>query len=215
MKRIKVDQDDKQLAALAAKLKEPAKKKRVDPNERDRGAYHLPSHPKEKQSFSAEPAKKKRRKPAPRAKKPPLRDITLPDAIDEAFCEIEALAQEMRDWADNLEEKFSETQKYQTVDSTADTLENMTNPMEGIDDADRAWLNELVIVGFQDPTPRRAGYSRADRCAQSCDLLDRVSGILEDYKGPEARETIANDLYGDVEAMVQECQGVEFPGAYG
>lgn len=243
MKRLKIDQDDKQLAAMAAKLKEPkltkqrrktdkrqnpsakvahrathAPAKKAKPSidhDRDRGVVHLPPHPKEKQSFRAEPAKKKRRKPRPRTPKPPPRDITVPDAIDEVFMEIETLAQEMRDWADAMEDKLSHTQKYETVSSTADTLEGISNPLEGIDDADRTWLNELVIVGYQDPTPRRAGFSRPDRCGQCADLLESVADLLQDYKGPAERETIANDIYGDVEAAVSECQGVEFPGMYG
>src|ERR1700731_338004 len=55
-------------------------------------------------------------------KEQPLRKMSLPDAVSEAFAEFESLGSEMREWADNLEEKFSTTEKYNTVSSTADTL---------------------------------------------------------------------------------------------
>jgi hypothetical protein len=44
-------------------------------------------------------------------KKIELHKLTIYDAICDAFSELEELASEMREWADNLEEKFSATQK--------------------------------------------------------------------------------------------------------
>lgn len=160
--------------------------------------------------------KKKRRPSAPRAKKPPPRTVGILDALDEAFAEIEDLAQEMREWADNLEDKFSGTQKYEIVSSTADTLEGIENAHAGFDDATNEVLNKITIV-IQDPTPRRRGYSRADRNADACTILQSISDALDEATEEQlgAHVDDANGLKDDVDAAVSELEGVEFPGAYG
>lgn len=92
---------------------------------------------------------KKRRKPRPRQPKPAPREIDIISAIDEAYMEIEALGQEMRDWADSMEDKFSGTQKYDTVNTTADTLENMGNPVQSTgpnDEAEYDFLKKVKIM---------------------------------------------------------------------
>jgi len=46
--------------------------------------------------------------------------------------EINALAEEMGSWRDNIEEKFSQTQKFEDVSTAADALENAQNELEGV-----------------------------------------------------------------------------------
>jgi hypothetical protein len=140
-----------------------------------------------------------------------LRKVPIADAISEAFGEIEALAQEMREWADNLEEKFSSTSKYETVSSSADTLEGYTDPdmPEGL---------PAMEVEFMDLPQRKRGYSRADRCGQACYILDQCIIVLEEQseklEGGEARDA-CESLRDDLENAKGDCEGVEFPGMYG
>jgi hypothetical protein len=168
---------------------------------------------------TAKPSAKKvvkRRKPRPRAKKPEPREIGLLDAIQEAYSEIETLAQEMRDWADNMEENFSATQKYETVSGTADTLEELQEP-DDLFGAPRLALNDIKIT-VQDPTPRRGGYSRAARNDQVMQLLEQVADALDQASADDtlgAAEDEAADLKSELDEAVSELQGCEFPGMYG
>jgi chromosome segregation ATPase len=72
------------------------------------------------------------------------------DAWNAGTSEIESLADEMRQWEENIQEKFSQTSKYETVSGSADTLENARDELQGIDwptlpeaEADREKWDEL------------------------------------------------------------------------
>jgi hypothetical protein len=149
-------------------------------------------------------------------KERPLRKMPLADAISEAFAEFESLATEMRDWADNLEEKFSATTKYETVSASADTLEQYSEP--GIPDD-----LPTIEVEFVDQPPRKRGYSCADRCGQACYILDQCIAVLEekinelsDLEGDatDPRDS-CEQLRDEIENAKGDCESVEFPGMYG
>lgn len=154
------------------------------------------------------------KKKTPRAKKPEPRKINLTDAVGEAFGELECLAEEMRDWAGNIEEKFSSTQKYEDVSTAADSLENIQQP--DIDDT----LGEIEIT-IQDPTPSRKPRSRATRCGDACNILSNCISALEEFASfdsadtDEAKVELADDLRGELENVMSEAESVEFPGMFG
>jgi chromosome segregation ATPase len=61
---------------------------------------------------------------------------TLGAAEDEwnlGTSEIESLAEEMRQWEENIQEKFSQTSKYETISGSAETLENARDELQGIE----------------------------------------------------------------------------------
>ncbi len=148
------------------------------------------------------------------AKKKEPRKVSLADAVSEAFGEIESLAEEMRSWADNLEEKFSNTSKYETVSETADQLESVSEP---------SLPDELpdLTVEYVDLPPRKRGYSRADRCGQAnyilqvcCDLLDSEIEAHEKDEVDEPRDSL-EALRDELESAKSETECCEFPGMYG
>lgn len=174
-----------------------------------------------KKPKAAAPKKVNRAKPKTRRQRavaPPPREVGLLDAIGEVFADIEELAQEMRDWASNMEDKFSATQKYADVDETADTLEGIQDPT---DDATMSFLNEIKIT-VQDPTPRRAPRSRATRLGSAGDVLSQVITKLEDpallvvADAPLTNEQKATceELHASLDEIEGELQGVDFPGMY-
>lgn len=141
---------------------------------------------------------------------PPVeRKMPVGDAISEAFGELTGLGEEMRSWADSLEEKFSSTEKYERVTEAADALENLSEP--DIPDS----VKNLEVT-FVDPPQRRRGYSRADRCAQACYILEQCIGVLDEFVG-EDDEKLADaiELKDAIEQAKDEAEGVEFPGMYG
>ena|ERR1700722_10465476 len=150
-------------------------------------------------------------------KEQPLRKVSLPDAVSEAFCELQELAQEMRDWADNLEEKFSATAKYETVSSTADTLEQHEEPSppENL---------PALEVHFTDLPQRKRGYSRSDRCGQACYILDQCFAELdaeidrletEDKNSNTDLIDTLSEYRDEIGNVRDDCEGCEFPGMYG
>jgi hypothetical protein len=145
-----------------------------------------------------------------RAFPPPPREVGLLDAISEALSDITDLAQEMREWADSMEDRFGSTQKYQDVDQTADTLENIDDP---VDLPTMAYINEIKIT-LQDPTPRKRGYSRSARCMHAAGILTAVMEKLDEEIG-EQIENNMTELKDALEVIESELQGVEFPGMYG
>lgn len=53
------------------------------------------------------------------------------DIINELdYSEIETLKQELSDWKDNIEEKFSQTQKFSDLEECVDTFENAISAFE-------------------------------------------------------------------------------------
>jgi hypothetical protein len=83
-----------------------------------------------------------------------VRTASIADIVSEAFGELQSLGEEMREWADNIEEKFSDTQKFQTVSDAAEALENLSEP-----DIPEA-MNGIQIT-VTDLPQRRRGHSRS------------------------------------------------------
>ena len=66
--------------------------------------------------------------------------------------EIESLAEEMRSWEENIQEKFSATQKYEEVSDAADALEAIDVCMDMEIDCKQAaeeWADQLDIIAAE------------------------------------------------------------------
>ncbi len=143
-----------------------------------------------------------------RAKKPPPRDVGPLDLIGEAWAEVVSLAEEMRTWADNMEDSLSNTQKYADVSEAAETLENLDEPTTDI-----TALNDHKL-SWQDPTPRRRGFSRAMRCGHACDMLraaeEKLRELVQELPEDDAQHDAADGLADEVENLISELEGVAF-----
>lgn len=157
-----------------------------------------------------------------RAVAPPPREVGLLDAIGEVIADVEELGQEMRDWADNMEEKFGSTQKYEDVNTAADALENIAgeDPQTGAEI--EKFLNQIMIT-VQDPTPRRQPRSRATRLDDARSVLRQVADKLEDpallvvADAPltEEQKDVCSTMHSALEDMESEMEDVQFPGMFG
>jgi Protein of unknown function (DUF3102) len=131
------------------------------------------------------------------------RTLPIGEAVDEAFTEFEELGLEMRDWADNTPESLQQTEKYETISNTAETLEGIERPdvLETLDN---------ITITITDPPRRRRGYSRAARFEQACAVLETCISTLKQAEGEEAAE-----LASSLQDSLNEAEGVEFPGMCG
>ena len=141
------------------------------------------------------------------------RQVSIADAVSEAFGEFQSLGEEMRSWADSMEEKFSSTDKYSRVSETADILESCNEP-------DHPQHAQDTVITVIDPPAKKRGYSRADRCSQACMLLDYAMEALETkIEALGENDTTAKDeleSYRDeIDEAKSNAEGADFPGMYG
>lgn len=157
---------------------------------------------------------------------------SLSAAISDAFDEVGELADEMGEWRDSLEEKFSQTDKYSRVSEAADTLDGHRDAP----DFDESVVGDIqVTYGVTSNRSKRRGISRATRldnavgklnaCVEAlqaeADSLDEQIEELDDSRQEERgelseRKEALEELQQELEEAVGELDGgVEFPGMYG
>lgn len=141
-----------------------------------------------------------------------LTAVTLPivEAVSEAYGEITSLGDEMQGWADNLEERFSHTSKYEAVREAADALGQLEEP--GAPDCLEAPKGALAGETITFQRNSRPKQSRADRASGAAAILREAIERLDELA---SRETIPQDYRDELERQVDELEAVEFPGMYG
>ena len=149
---------------------------------------------------------------------------TIGGFVEDAYSTITDLQSEMQEWADNMEEKFSSTEKYGRISEAAETLGNYTDSPDVPE-----YLAELPAEAVLD---NKKNPSRATRCGNATCYLDGALGSIEAFlealekkdspeatsKTPEQIEEIKSEveeLQGTLDECKSEIEGVEFPGMYG
>lgn len=153
-----------------------------------------------------------------------MRKGTVRDLITDGLGDLEGLREEMTTWRDNMSSTTAaNTTKFQTVEETADALENMDleqtpegNIPENLMDIEAEWPELVVRSG-------RAGPSRSTRASNAC---NRISVAIEVLEGiTKAAEATSHELateereqieayIEELEQLVDEVGNLEFPGMY-
>lgn len=133
--------------------------------------------------------------------------------IGDAYSEVQSLAEEMREWADNMEEKFSQTSKYDDVSSAADTLENISEAdlPDDMPAITTAWLETVHKSKKRSP-------SRAVRASNVETMLRAAEEAIRahiGHKEPSELIDALSELAEKLSEDADEIAGVEFPGAFG
>lgn len=142
---------------------------------------------------------------------------SIADCVSMGFSDLEELASEAREIVDNASEGLAQTQRIQTFDETASSLENITEPEipETIDATTQLTYSEQT---------KRKGCSRAVRCSNAVSKLSAVVSWCEDRlneladKEDDPAFVTCEDietLRDDCQQAIDEAEGVEFPGMYG
>ncbi len=169
-------------------------------------------------NVETKPAVKRTKRPA--YKSVPCSSSTLA-SISDAFSAIEELASEVREIVDNAPEGLSETERIQTLGSTADEL-------EGLQELELPEVLQEQGFSYSEtfPTDKRRGPSRACRASNIANLLmgasARIDELLEDDEFKAANEDDWDSLSGEMSALSSELsdtagtlEGCEFPGMFG
>ncbi|OXE37509.1 MAG: hypothetical protein CGW95_00935 [Phenylobacterium zucineum] len=139
-------------------------------------------------------------------------EMQVADAVSYAYGIIEELASECREVVDNASGTPREnTQRIQTLDETAGTLENQQEP-EVLDTERR--------VKFQVHPDKRRGLSRQKRLDNAISAIEAVIADMDELiealpEDDEEARPAAESLRDDLDNTLGEVQGVEFPGMYG
>lgn len=156
--------------------------------------------------------------------------VSAESLVSDAQSSCEDLANEMREWYDNLTEGLQQTEKADRINEAADLLEGLDfdvpKDVEGV-------LQH--ITAFHPPMLNC--NSRADRASDASDMLINVKDAIEEWveeNRPEGQKT-ATMTFGEgddkeevevdfdalsefadhLDELSDEIQSVEFPGMYG
>lgn len=152
---------------------------------------------------------------------------TIADAVSGAYGDLQNLRDEMRDWADNLEDgNLGHTEKFDRVSECADAFDPADNEpeipacLEGVN----------VVYGEAVSTRKGRSASRSTRCSNAVGALEAVKDAAEakqeevrqrgaDGEATEAKtEETVDELQAfldELDEMIDAGQSAEFPGMYG
>ena len=136
-------------------------------------------------------------------------------SVEDAYSALEELGGECREIVDNAEGGLAETQRIQTFDGTAGTLENLSAP-------DIPECVQELAISYSEavPTRKRMATSRARRCENAVAVLTAAVAALEEWLDDEAnaehddRDEVES-LKDQLESDAGEAEGCEFPGMFG
>jgi hypothetical protein len=138
-------------------------------------------------------------------------------AIADAYSELQSLRDEMTENRDNMEEKFSATQKYQDTSDCVDALDNADVDSEPEMTVEVA---ELPIRYTESvPTRKARTPSRSTRCSNAQAMLEAAKTELENWvldKGEEPSDTVddVQNLIDSLSSTIDAIEGIDFPGMY-
>jgi len=154
--------------------------------------------------------------------------ITMAAALSDAFSEIEMLAEEMRNWADNMSSANMEhLPNYDTVEATASALEGVNAvevPILKVRNGTEVADFVLDISQGYKRGKARGSESRAARCGNAEAMLDAVSNAVntlideledEDATVNEGKIDTLREFCDEVDTAKDEIGGLEFPGMRG
>jgi hypothetical protein len=156
------------------------------------------------------------------------REMSIGDAVSDAFSALESLGEEMRESYDNTPENFQQSGVGEARGEAADALENLSEPSVP------AELEEIKVswsVPVLSPSKARK-QSRSDRRYEATATLQAVISVLEDIRDyepeldaegavvgerlySEDQVSEADSFLDEVQNLIDEAEAVEFPGMYG
>jgi len=170
-----------------------------------------------------------------KTKTPTMTSYCVADALSEGMGQIESLRDEMQDWYDNMPDSLQGGDKGERVQECAEalgTFENV-NLHDALETADEGGLTDtgektpnVGHLRFDIRVSTKKRQSRSMRRDEACSLLraavDAVRAELEETDNDDERldpyvETRADidSCLDDLESMLDDVEGADFPGMYG
>lgn len=145
-------------------------------------------------------------------------------AITDAISTLQSLGEECREIVDNASENLRQTSRIQTFDETASALENISEP-----DIPECVAELAITYTSQQSARKGRSESRATRCANEVAVLsaardaaqtwieERTEELEADDKTAEEDDAVqeAVQFVSELDDLISEVEGCEFPGMYG
>jgi hypothetical protein len=149
-----------------------------------------------------------------KSKKVRVVETTVGAAIDDAFSALETLGGEMRDAYDNTPESLQQSDVGNMRDEAANVLEGLSQP-----DVPQ----KLYDIPCSYTEDRRLYQSRSRQRDEAVCMLDAARCALEEFNvgsvatGDEGEELDSDrdTLVEEVQQLIEDAEGVEFPGRNG
>jgi hypothetical protein len=145
-----------------------------------------------------------------RPKRRPLKmtpyERKLADAIGSAIEDLNELAEQTREIVDGAPDNLRETERIQTLEMSADSLENIEVP-------DVPDVLAEIVVPFS--LPKRRYVSRASQAADATSILQACIEKLWVIAEDDTLNAEAQQLADDLDEIVNAAANCEFPGMYG
>jgi hypothetical protein len=145
-----------------------------------------------------------------RRAEPPIRKVeasetTLGAAVDDAYGRFQELSEECREVVDNAPPGLDQTERIQTLDQTASTLEELASPEVA---------PELAGIKITVSKPYRV-RSRSDQRDGATSLLDAAMQALNGIGEDDPRHQAASALCAELNDALDQAEACEFPGCRG
>jgi hypothetical protein len=141
----------------------------------------------------------------------PMNEDTIEGAITSAHGMLVELGEEMRNWYDSMPENLQGGSRAETVQETADTLEGLEAPT--IPDFISSRTEKVVKVNHL----KKKKASRPTRRDYAIDILSAVKDVLEAEIAEDSEDDTVlvediNSLIGEIDQLISDAEGAEFPG---
>lgn len=151
---------------------------------------------------------------------------TLADAIEDGYSRLSSLKDEVQEIVDNAPEALQDSDRIQTLEQTCSSL-------DGVDSTPDVPLGVAdMTVKYTEDQRKSRSHSRASQCAEACDVLraaveamdewiedadDRKDGKMSPAEQQEQDEELeeVKSLRDEVQDMLDNAEGCEWPGMYG
>lgn len=146
------------------------------------------------------------------------RNITLGEAVGEAYGELQNLRDEAQEMYDNATEGLQQTQRLQTMQESADALGNNCDSEPELPEA--VAKLPFTITDWTN-TRKGRGLSRTDRCSWAVHVLEQAYELLDKMVDDTTKLPAGVDkdavegARDDIENMKTDAEGTEWPGMYG
>lgn len=131
------------------------------------------------------------------------------DLIEQAVELINDLRDETQDNVDNMEEKFSGTDRYQRYSDAVDSLTQASEALEEFEDDDKSFLEKLEIehIVFRAP-----GNKKVSRLEQAKERIQMVNDFMDQQHeaGDEDQDEVFTSVRDTLERVMDDLDAVEF-----
>jgi hypothetical protein len=143
---------------------------------------------------------------------------TVLGCIESGYSALSELASECHGVVDNCPDSLQQTDRIQSLEQSADTLEAADDTPEVPE-----FLHDLEVIYFEDRRKSKS-HSRATRCSEAVALIQAAQAAIDEWI--EANDGDAEDassdemdeaqtLSDDLENFANDAEGCEFPGMMG